>query len=88
MTTTDTIDRLCAAIDAGRDDLLPILADALEDAGRTAEANGLRRIGGQRPHRPRLRGQWRFPGAGGGHWYPSRSAAYLALAVALTETTT
>lgn len=40
-TTTQTITDLCALIDAGDDSLLPILADALEDAG-DGRAAGLR----------------------------------------------
>lgn len=58
MTTTDTITSLCAAIDAGDDSLLPLLADALEDAGRSREAEGLRLIedGGGRAW------TWREPG--------------------------
>lgn len=46
---TAAIAELCAAIDAGNDTLLPILADALEEAERYAEAAGLRLVGDRRP---------------------------------------
>jgi len=49
MTTADTITGLLAAIDAGDDALLPILADALEDVA-DARAAGLRLISDRRPH--------------------------------------
>jgi hypothetical protein len=41
---------LCAAIDAGDDSVLPILADALEDAG-DPRADGLRLVGDRQPER-------------------------------------
>lgn len=42
VTHTDTIAGLCAALDAGDDAVLPILADALEEAGEDGLAAGLR----------------------------------------------
>ena len=47
-TTTEDITRLCAAIDGGDDSALPILADALEEAG-DPRAPGLRRAVGRCP---------------------------------------
>lgn len=109
------IDALCAAIDAGDDSALPILADALEEAGDARHA-GLRRV----PLTPRKECDGRYvwwadhrgtdwdtrivrdaiPRAvwerleGGeetcrnhsppGMSFPTRSAAYLALAEALS----
>jgi len=48
MTTALDIAALCAAIDAGDDGVLPILADALEEA-QDARAAGLRLVGDRRP---------------------------------------
>lgn len=119
MTTTDTVRRLCAALDAGDDAVLPILADALEDAGEDVLAAGLRLVcvpwSGCRKRPRHVRGSWgwrcdprkrraadlvsadiaaRLPARWAGatipdhgystHRYPTRSAAYLALAAALT----
>lgn len=123
---TDTADfaALCAAIDEGRDDQLPILADWLEEAGDRRSV-GLRAIGGDRQPVRDCRNiagnvywshQWYtnghetpWPGdkvgtnwvptsvfnkmaqrcsaslgPGGCVCFPSRSAAFLALAEALT----
>jgi hypothetical protein len=114
MTATDTLAALCAALDAGDDSVLPVLADALDDADDPA-AGGLRRVGARRPRHWTSLGQQEY------HWYsdrrgegsadevahetfvlllppgerdgasytkagyPTRSAALLALAVALAE---
>lgn len=56
-TMTPTIAALCAALDAGDDPVLPILADALEEAG-DPRAAGLRRCVGRSPAR-----------MGGGLWW-------------------
>lgn len=117
MVTAHDIAALCAAIDAGDDSALPVLADALEEAG-DGRAKGLRDIlwygdimpirrnglyaetlwaweptRGRGPHLPhRVRRSWfdRLPplNAPGrvqapAMTYPTRSAAYLALAAAL-----
>ena len=47
-TMTTEITHLLAALDAGDDSVLPILADALEEAG-DPRAAGLRRVGDRRP---------------------------------------
>lgn len=112
---SDTIRGLCARIDGGDDEVLPILADALADAGDVREA-GLRESL-RRGHNPRpiaianlILGvvetwhEWdatlvaralldRLEGGntcwladnydGRSEAYPTRSAAYLALAFAL-----
>jgi hypothetical protein len=44
MTITDAIAAICTDIDAGDYDALPFLADALEDAGKSALAAGVREI--------------------------------------------
>lgn len=126
---SDTIAALCAAIDAGDDGALPILADALEGAG-DPRAAGLRRImafgrllaprrlGGNvsaehrwhwremlgepiLPHDLR-RDHWQGAWCAGLHaandyfavtgrrrenrlYYPTRIAAYLALAAAMSD---
>lgn len=122
MTTTDDIAALRAALDAGDDGVLPVLADALEEAG-DARAAGLRRIGDRRPldtwdpmdtwarrhgwllencpgvcfgkhtapaqlpakvFRRMLRRTAKIVSPRVDYYYPTRSAAYLALATALT----
>lgn len=106
---------LCAALDAGDDLALPVLADALEECSEDRLASGLRQLGGQpnrRQCRPAIWGEQGFVmacGYDGSGWarpelysrlaggqdglvhgtyparfYPTRSAAYLALAAALT----
>ncbi len=115
MMMSDTIAALCAAIDAGDDAVLPILADAMEEVG--SQTDSLRDIA--RRHKPaavklhvtlygwqngyghahsigqyygdgrrifesldRARNVTRY-----GDWFlfPNRSAAYLILAVAMTQ---
>lgn len=92
MTATQDIAALCAAIDAGDDTAVSPLADAMEEAG-DPRAAGLRLR-----HRSELKrspkGTWYWlPPSWGSDWiperlrygHPSRSAAFLALAEALTE---
>ena len=67
---TDTIRLLCAAIDAGDDSAILILADALEEKG-DPRAAGLRLVGDRRPFRPyspsgKTRWEWLHEGAHGG----------------------
>lgn len=116
-----TIAALCAAVDAGDDAVLPILADALEEAGdgRAAKLRlaphlyrplavwrgehewawvcGSEGLGGcwsgetGRTLFRRLKGGRLIPRGGAyrraERVYPTRSAAYLALSLALTEMT-
>lgn len=98
---------LCAALDAGDDTALPILADALEEADSPLSA-GLRAIPPDARPLHSLDRTWRWFSAGwweddrstvaeavfnrlpagspGATWrdYPTRSAAFLAIAEALT----
>jgi hypothetical protein len=102
---------LCAEIDEGRDELLPVLADTLDDLG-DPRAEGLRLIEEQEPDEihPDYQPGWLWlskPGCPTGlpasvferlrgddetrrndteRIYPSRHAAILALAQALTPT--
>ena len=114
MTMADTIAALRAAIDAGDDSALPILADAMEEAGEGRLAAGLRHVRDScyRPYGSQGGWSWYYTDPGESRrgppgwpplhgyevdlwglarrwmwgWsphYPTRSAAFLALAEAL-----
>jgi hypothetical protein len=91
MPTTADIASLCAAIDAGDAACLPILADALEEAG-DPRAAGLRRS--KRPgcsvgHYSDYGWYYSYVVGCGGitppTYYPTRHEAFLALAAALAD---
>jgi hypothetical protein len=67
MTTTPDIAALCRTLDAGDDDVLPILADVMEEAG-DPRAAGLRRLGDRWPLRP----EWN-PEGSGWRWVGTRN---------------